>query len=1310
MTDISSLIAGGAVALVEVDPVDGAAIGDRIAAQAAASAAAGSATAAALDAVATAADRVATGQDRTATHTDRVAADADAVATAADRVATGVDRTATHADKLAADADAVATAADRVQTGLDRVATGADRTATHTDKVAADADAVATAADRVQTGLDRVQTGADRTATHTDKLAADADAAATAADRVQTGVGVVSANGSATTTLGYLNSVSALAITIASYALAAQLAAASASAVSQASLAGVTRATMLSATIGATFLYNARLDTDGGAWLRKVSKNSYARETLNTATRGSTALPPASSKWVGSTSLLSCYDFTNPASPVLWKSWDFTGRSISSISVLNGYVVIGTTGSGTIEFDLVLDKVFVRSSTGFFVADQNVATFVVSTAVYTNLGATASDGIVSGNGITAIAMSVQPLTPLNPNRYGLPNPTIVISSGSAINTIRSDNRAVSGTAGGNATSLGFIESGSERILVAAAANHLYVFDVGCVQSSFAPTHDYTQVQLPQLAGAAPTSMATGGKLVAMGTTIGASVLQRDRWTQANGVAAFISHRYNTGWVPLSAKFAFAESSADLSTLPATTNQAVNGDFGTGDLTGYTTHGVAGDAPVVSGGQCSLPASNYGSGNTFAEIAQVPSTVIGGIYRATFDVIGGAINCRVGNSFAVSDVLPVQFTAVGLARVVYFVATATTSYVSFYAGALQAGTTFIDNIKIERVIADRTSNGNSANIVGSITRAAVATGAELAAYGGFSASNYFEVPANAALEFANADMSAVLWVNRNVPSAFDALICYGTGSNDNTGGYFLFLTSTGVSLRVAGATYNATGAVPVGWNQIVCVIRGGFVEIYLNGKRILRTATAVSLSKVGSTLRFGNSDNSSVLTSTGVYLGGTMSIPRVSAGALTADQIAYMYDTERAMFQANAKCLLIGGASYTVCDVRQPAYDQTQDRFAYPVLGTGVSIFEGPLIRVGFFQASTASANKVKNSDFLNAAVGVWPSNLANPGTVQGITPSIVGAGPGYFDVRWQGTAVGAVNGSVGLNTLPIDTILQTAGQTWTFGIQHQLIAGALAGITFNNAPLFYNGGSFLASAAATFVPSATAQRTDVTATLPATTTRCRQDITMSCASGTVVDLTLRLSQFQVTQASSFTAYVPSLTGNDNVSRVSYSDGVLVMGDAVGVNTIFPSIALREKLTAQYPTPAYDPLHAIISMQTANATPTNMVLPLPILEGQSRIVYASVGAVQYGPTKTEKALYALMGRADRDVAANLAVNPSAQPAAATIYETTGTMDAQMAALTTGDIGALPVLSLTGKAATQIIWTAQIEIADNFQMAA
>jgi hypothetical protein len=1225
MTDISSLIAGGAVALVEVDPVDGAAIGDRIAAQAAASAAAGSATAAALDAVATAADRVATGQDRTATHTD----------------------------KLAADADAAATAADRVQTGL---------------------------------------------------------------DRVQTGVDVVSANGATTTTLGYLNSVSALAITIASYALAAQLAAASASAVSQASLAGVTRATMLSATIGAQFLYNARLDTDGGAWLRKVSKTSYANETLNTATRGSTALPPAFSKWVGSTDLISCFDFTNPTSPALWKSWPLTGAAISSIRALNGYVVIGTSNSGVYEFDLILDKVYWRQTGGFYVADQNVASFNRGTAVWTSLGATSSDGAIGGNSITALAMTVMPLTPLNPNRRNLPNPTIAIAHNIALQVVRSDNRVVAGASGAGAASLDFIESGNERILVAVASGHIYTFDLGCVHSSFAAAQDYTIAVTPWLAGT-PATMATGGKLVAIGTTSGAAILQRDRWVRDNGMGAFITHRFNTGWVPSTAKFAFAESSADVSTIVGpTTNLAVNGDFATGDLTGWTTvAGSGANVPSVTGNVCYLPATAFTAGN-FAEIGEAIPTVIGRIYRVTCDAVAGALNLRVGSSAGISDMLFV-FTPAGTSRVAYFVATATTSYVDFYAGALQGGTTGVDNVKVERVIADRTSNSNSANIVGSITRAVVATGAEQAAYGGFSALNYIEVPANTALDFSTGDMFADAWINRTSSANTDQVFSYGNGSNDNTGGFGMRITSTAIEFNLSGQTGSVAVVVPTGWHHVAWAIRSGFIEIYLDGKRLVRVATAVSLTKVGATLRIGNSDNNSVSGVAGSYFTGSIALPGIAAGAPTADQIAYMYDTERAMFQPNAKCLIIGGASYTALAVGQPAYNPTQDQLAYPVSGTGVSLFEGPLIRVGFFQASTASANYVVGSGMpgftywnvngaggalgaLSTASNSWGNGRLVSFTEDGTTgnhnaQSSIGA---FTPVGLSSIAIPVKQGSRSWAILNFNNIAATAYVNLSTGA-----VGTLVGCTFVTSFQLSDGTWVFQFS---FTSSALSASLRVFASTGNGVLSYAGDNGASGPAIYIGDPLLVVGNTPLT-ASTFQY---GLTRNDNVSRVSYSDGVLVMGDAAGVNTIFPSIALREKLTAQYPTPAYDPLRAVISIQTTNATPVNMVLPIPILEGQSRMIYATVGMSQYGPTKTEKALYSIMGLATRDVGGNLAVNPASQPAAATIYETTSTNDVQMAALTTGDLGALPVLSLTGKAGTTEVWTAQIEIADNFQMAA
>jgi len=1159
-------------------------------------------------------------------------------------------------------------------------------------------------------------------------LDAQAAVAAATAQANAAAAAAASALGSITTITDLLNSISALALLVAAYASAAQVSAASAAAVSQTSLAGVTKTTALSTTINGLYVYNPRLDSDGGAWRHKIKKTSYYNETLNTATRGASAAFPASAQWFFSTGLLSCNDNSNPATASLWKSWDFTGYSVATVRAKNGYVVIGcTTANGTFEFDLILDKVFNRTSAGFFVADQNVANFKPSTAVWTSLGSTLSDGALAGttNIVTSIAITIQPLTPLNPNRCNLPNPNIVIAT-NALSSVRSDNRVVQGNSGANAASLDFIESGSERILMAVGSSHLYVFDNGCQHSNFVATNDYlsTNAWFPPVVN----SGCAGGKLLvacnngAGQAMQGIKVVQRDRWLQSNSMAAIIDHRINAGWVPSTAKFAFAESSADLSNIVGpTTNLAVNPDFGTGDLTGWTTVSGSGpNAPSVSGNVAYLPASAFTGGN-FAEIGQAISTVIGATYRVTADAVGGNVNLRVGTASGGNNVLPNTALTAGVARVVHFVATATTSYVDFYPAALQGGTTGVDNIKIELVIADRTNLGNSANIVGTITRFVVATGAELAAYGGFTnLTNYIDVPYSAALDFGTGDMCAMAWVNRTTTASNDSVFCYGTGSNDNTGGYSLRITATTIVFYYGSTSFPVSYVLQPGWNQVAWMIRSGFVEIYVNGKRIGRgSGGAPSLSKTNATLRIGSESNR---TAGGGVIGngffnGTIALPRVAAAAPTADQIAYMYDTEKAMFQPGAKCLLVGNpANLTTIDIRQPDYDPQTDRFAYPVFGTGVSIFEGPLIRTGFFQASTASANVVTGSGAPGASI--WTGVVFNGSSGSLTNQSNSGWGNGQYMPFTE-------NGSNGAHYIRSQANWASPAGASVYALAIKPGSRGEVFVEFNNllSNIYcnLNDGSTRLPVNCTSLGSFKLPDGVWVFQFSFTSNGVATVLRVQGSNGTTIsyfgDNGVSGPAFYMGDAvlmsgsAALSGFIYGLTNNNNVSRVSFSDGILAMGDGAGINTMFPSLALRDRLLTQMPTPAYDPLHAVISISTTNATPTNLVLPVPVLEGQSRMFYATVGAVQYGPTKTEKALYAPMARIDRDVGGNAVAVPASQPATATISETTSTMDVQMAALGSGDIGAMPVLSVTGRAATTLVWTAQIEVgADNFQMAA
>ena len=77
-----------------------------------------------------------------------------------------------------------------------------------------------------------------------------------------------------------------------------------------------------------------------------------------------------------------------------------------------------------------------------------------------------------------------------------------------------------------------------------------------------------------------------------------------------------------------------------------------------------------------------------------------------------------------------------------------------------------GTTVsLDNISVKLADVDRSVNNKPLNINGTITRSPVATGADLVAYSGFSASNYLEQPYNSDLDFGTGDFCVMGWLKQ-----------------------------------------------------------------------------------------------------------------------------------------------------------------------------------------------------------------------------------------------------------------------------------------------------------------------------------------------------------------------------------------------------------------------------------------------------------------------------------------------------------------------------------------------------------------
>jgi len=225
--------------------------------------------------------------------------------------------------------------------------------------------------------------------------------------------------------------------------------------------------------------------------------------------------------------------------------------------------------------------------------------------------------------------------------------------------------------------------------------------------------------------------------------------------------------------------------------------------------------------------------------------------------------------------------------------------------------------------------DRSYHANNLTQNGTPTEGPVAgsggTASELDGYSGFSASVNFTATSNA--EWDVITTGAVYlsgWFKSTGNSGNEDL--FGFGKTDDAITFFVRLNTSGVITgydrgataadRTVASTQTYDDSV---WHKIDFV-RVSSTEryLYIDGVQVdSDTADAGSLSSTGNLpLAVGvNYDGSSVPAST-----SSIALVRLTATAPTATQIRQMYDGEKGLFVASAKCTLKSGTTDAVIDV------------------------------------------------------------------------------------------------------------------------------------------------------------------------------------------------------------------------------------------------------------------------------------------------------------------------------------------------------------------------------------------------------
>ena len=283
--------------------------------------------------------------------------------------------------------------------------------------------------------------------------------------------------------------------------------------------------------------------------------------------------------------------------------------------------------------------------------------------------------------------------------------------------------------------------------------------------------------------------------------------------------------------------------------------------------------------------------------------------------------------------------------------VTFTATATSQLVLCFLNGTgsQSGTALFQNFTFRLAEADRSWNGaspqggNALQVFGTVTKTAVATGADLVGYSGFSSSNYLQQPYNSDLDFGTGDFSICFWLKY----AVDATQYVMDRSVDGNQRIAVYLTDpSGGTLNLYT---NGEGSQPSeitgifgsdDWVQCWCIRRGNNLEIWVNGvNKASATSTVRDVTQLdGAPLVLSRRFNGS---SGSIGTGVNLALFRISATAPTPEQITKMYNDEKHLFQENAKATLYGTSNNPLAI----AYDDDTE-LLHAGTSAGRSVFQG----------------------------------------------------------------------------------------------------------------------------------------------------------------------------------------------------------------------------------------------------------------------------------------------------------------------------------------------------------------------------
>ena len=417
--------------------------------------------------------------------------------------------------------------------------------------------------------------------------------------------------------------------------------------------------------------------------------------------------------------------------------------------------------------------------------------------------------------------------------------------------------------------------------------------------------------------------------------------------------AFITTSYSSGIMSGDIKGAFL---SDTSTASVTGTELVtNGTFDTG-TTGWTLSAGSQGGTITVNGSNQLVITQ-GSNSAVMYATQFVTTVVGKTYVASVTVVSTTeanyFRMWIGTSANTSNLGTTGTLTTAGTYSITFTATSTTSYITLNSDQNASRVTIWDNVSARLAEEDRSVNNKGLAVYGTITKTAVATGAELVSYNSSTDnSGYLQKPLTSSDFDLTSPWSISFWVEK---------IETGGSGSDYTGIQITEddLTSNSSYSKIPFSIYLRRDAGDIGfrgasvtgfilpdpftslnvWRCFTTTFDGsGTLKFYMDGIYQYSTpATFVNPSNKYS-LQIMSWAFSAAYYKNDNY---NFSLFKMSNSAPSPEQIKKIYEDEKVLFQENAKCTLYGSSDA----VTALAYDD-DNQLLHVGTSSGRSDFQG----------------------------------------------------------------------------------------------------------------------------------------------------------------------------------------------------------------------------------------------------------------------------------------------------------------------------------------------------------------------------